>query len=187
MIVELSEPARIKALRRDKHGRPVPWFVAWLDADGRIVDPGTPGALPDFRIVRGGAPEVAFAKGLCWVCGVQITRPEPRAFVIGPMCVVNRISAEPPSHYDCARYSAVTCPFLVHPNMTRRERHLPPGASEPPGFMIKRNPGVTAIWVARRSTATMFRTTEGYLFNVGTAQWVEWFAHGQARDPRADR
>jgi hypothetical protein len=34
------------------------------------------------------------------------------SFVVGPMCGINRNSAEPPSHKECAQWSARNCPFL---------------------------------------------------------------------------
>src|SRR5262252_4042398 len=84
----LAEPARIARLPHDKHGRPVPWFVAWL-RDGRAAEPGSAGAVPDFRIIRPGAVGLAVTARCCWVCGSLFARQEPRASLIGPMCVVN--------------------------------------------------------------------------------------------------
>lgn len=162
------EPGRINRLPHDRHGRPVPWFVAWIDG------------VPDFRIIAPGALRTAIAKRLCWVCGVPFARQEPRAFVVGPMCAVNQRSAEPPSHHDCAVYSALACPFLVTPNMVRRERHLPPGVTDPAGIMIRRNPGVSLVWVARYNTWKIYRPEDGgILFDMGPAAWVEWFARGR--------
>ena len=55
----------------------------------------------------------------CWVCGdplgVHLTFP------IGPMCALNRTISEPPSHHECASWSARNCPFLSRPHMVRRE------------------------------------------------------------------
>lgn len=162
-----GEPGRIAMLHHDKHGRPVPWFVAWIDGQ------------PDFRVIKPGAIGAAVTARLCWVCGVLFARQEPRAFLIGPMCAVNRTSAEPPSHYDCAAYSAMHCPFLATPRMTRRERHLPEGAAEPAGFMIRRNPGVALIWVTRYNGWAPFRAPGGLLFDIGEPEWVEWYAQGR--------
>jgi hypothetical protein len=173
-----SEPPRIARLHHDKHGRPVPWFVAWLK-EGADAPAGSPGAVPDFRIVKPGAIGAAWSARLCWVCGMLIHKAEPRAFVVGPMCVINRVSAEPPGHHECGVYSATHCPFLITPNMIRRERHLPPGTSEPPGVFLRRNPGATAIYVTKRNTATMHREGDGVLFDLGEPQWVEWYAEGR--------
>ena len=63
------------------------------------------------------------------------------------MCLVNRTSAEPPNHADCAEWSARACPFLTTPKKVRRESGIPEGASihDAAGIAIARNPGVTAL------------------------------------------
>jgi len=163
-----AEPGRIARLPRDKHHRPVPWFVAFI------------GGVPDFRIIKPGAIQQALAQKLCWTCGLPFQRQEDRAFVIGPMCAVNRVSAEPPSHYDCAAYSATHCPFLTTPRMTRRERHIPPEAANPAGVSIRRNPGVALVWVTGyRSWSTFGDGQGGTLVNVGEPKRCEWYAEGR--------
>jgi len=130
-------PGRIALLPRNKVGYPVPWFVATIDGQ------------PDFRVIRAGGIQAALRQNLCWVCGCSFLRQEDRAFTIGPMCAVNRVSAEPPSHRDCAVWSARNCPFLATPRMVRRDRHKPEGAVNPAGIMLTRNPGVALVWVTR--------------------------------------
>lgn len=162
-------PGRIALLPQDKHHRPVPWFVAFING------------VPDFRVIKPGAIEQALVSKLCWTCGLPFQRQEDRAFVIGPMCAVNRVSAEPPSHRDCAVYSATHCPFLTTPNMTRRERHMPEGAANPAGTMIRRNPGVALVWVTGyRSWSTFKDHQGGTLVNVGEPKRCEWYAEGRA-------
>ena len=161
-------PGGIARLPLDKHHRPVPWFVARLDG------------APDFRVIRPGGIEMALRHKLCWVCGLPFQRQEDRAFVIGPMCAVNRVSAEPPSHEDCAVYSATACPFLTTPNMTRRERHMPENAAVPAGVSIRRNPGVALVWVTgHKSWSTFTDGDGGTLVNVGEPKRVLWFARGR--------
>jgi hypothetical protein len=162
-------PGRIALLPRDKHGHPVPWFVAWIDRK------------PDFRVVKPGAiAEALRGRGLCWTCGVPFQRQEDRAFVIGPMCAVNRVSAEPGSHLDCAVFSATHCPFLTTPQMVRRERRMPAGATRPAGEMIRRNPGVALVWVTGyRSWGTFSDGRGGTLVDVGEPKRVLWFARGR--------
>lgn len=162
-------PAPVAALPRDKHDRPIPWFVD-RDEDG----------VPDFRVVRYGGIRDALRFDWCWVCG----RPRGRhaAFVIGPMCVINRVSAEPPSHLDCAVYSARACPFLSTPGMRRRERGLPPDRVDPAGVMIERNPGVAAVWSSRTWNPFRAPTPDGHvglLFNIGEPTGLTWWAQGR--------
>jgi hypothetical protein len=162
-------PGRVARLPRDRHHRPVPWFVAVIDGQ------------PDFRVIRPAGIQMAVRSGLCWVCGVPFGRQEDRAFVIGPMCAVNRVSAEPPSHRDCAVYSATACPFLTRPEMIRRTRHMPDEAEEPAGIAIKRNPGVALVWVTGyKSRGTRSDGEGGTLFDIGACKEALWFAHGRA-------
>lgn len=163
-----DEPGRIARLPENKAGYPVPWFVAWIDGK------------PDFRVIRPGGIEMALRGKLCWTCGITFLRQEDRAFVIGPMCAVNRVSAEPASHLDCAVFSATHCPFLATPKMVRRERHMPAGTVHPAGEMIRRNPGVALVWVTGYKSWTAFSDrSNGRLFNVGEPKHVRWYARGR--------
>jgi hypothetical protein len=131
-------PSNMKRLPRDEVGRPIPFFAAIVDGKH------------DFRVMDGAALHRAVKEELCWVCGERLLRyrktTSPRGtFVAGPMCVINRVSAEPPSHRECAAWSARACPFLTMPKKVRREGNLPGEAVNPGGVMIPRNPGVTAL------------------------------------------
>lgn len=163
MTDQLTVPARMRRLARDKHDRPVPWFVAVNDG------------VPDFRVIRSGGVRDALRFKLCFVCGQ--TMGANAAFVIGPMCAVNRVSSEPPSHRDCATYSAKACPFLSTPSMKRRGRGLPDERTTP-GVMIPRNPGVTLVWVSRRWS--VYPDPNGQpLFDIGDPDQTYWYAQGR--------
>jgi len=163
-ISTVAMPARVAALPRDRAGRPVPWFAAWIEGE------------PEFRVIAPGKRIDALRFGSCWVCGQKATGR--RGFVIGPMCVVNRVTAEPPAHVDCAVYSARVCPFLTRPAMVRRTRSLPAGVEPPPGIMLERNPGVAVVWVARH-----YRLVDdgrgGVLLRLGDPERVEWYRQGR--------
>jgi hypothetical protein len=163
------EPVLIARLPKSKVGYPVPWFV-WIGDDG----------VPDFRVVKPGAVAVAVGLQLCWICGTKFWPLEDRVFVIGPMCAVNRVSAEPPSHRVCAIYAATHCPFLARPQMRRREHGVPDECSPPPGVSIRRNPGVALVWPSRHDSWSLFEAGDGgVLFDVGEPHGVRWFAHGR--------
>jgi hypothetical protein len=167
-VASTDEPGRIALLPKNKAGYPVPWFVATIDGK------------PDFRVIRPGGIQLALRGKLCWTCGIPFLRQEDRAFVIGPMCAVNRVSAEPASHLDCAVFSATHCPFLATPNMIRRERHMPREAERPAGEMIRRNPGVALVWVTGyKSWSTTSDESGGTLFDVGEPKRVRWYARGR--------
>lgn len=144
---------------------PVPWFVAWIDGK------------PEFRAMGPGKRVAAMTERLCWVCGERL---DNRAtYVIGPMCAINRISAEPPSHPACAEYSARVCPFLSRPHMERRENDMPMGGS--PGIAILRNPGVTLLWTGRVPGARLISDGAGsFLYHLNPPIVVSWWAEGRA-------
>jgi len=123
----------------------------------------------------------AYRFKLCWLCGRRYGRWV--SFAIGPMCAINRISAEPPSHHDCAVYAAQACPFLSTPSMRRRTTGLPEKKSVLGGFMAARNPGVVALWLTRD-----WRVSEefnGYVFRLGDPERVEWYTRGSVADRAA--
>ncbi len=161
-------PRRIQALPVDERGFPVPWFVAWIDGK------------PEFRAMDGRKWVAAVEKRLCWVCGQPLG--SRFTFVVGPMCGINRISSEPPSHRDCAEFSAKACPFLTMPKMVRRENDLPAGVEEPAGVFCRRNPGVALLWHTR--SYEVFRVDEagvqaGYLIRMGEPFEVAWWSQGR--------
>lgn len=160
-----SMPERIRALPVAPNGFPVPFFVAWVDGK------------PEFRAMDHTKLVRAVREKRCWVCGEPLGRL--MTFVVGPMCGCNRVSSEPPSHTECARYSARNCPFLARPHMTRREggmEHLDPQSA---GVMIERNPGVTLLWTTR-GYSPFGDGNGGVLFRIGDPEAVEWFREGRA-------
>jgi len=155
---------RIEKLPVDVRGYPVPWFVHWEDG------------VPDFRVIGSGRIMEAVRYRKCWVCGEKLGKFV--TFVIGPMCVINRISSEPPSHRDCAQFAAKACPFLTRPRMKRNEHELPDGYEEAAGMMIRRNPGVAVVWTTLGYG--VLQVEGGVLFRVGEPLELEWYAQGRA-------
>lgn len=151
-------PARIARLPVHR-GYPVPWFVATIDG------------VPDFRVTKERAVEHAYRMRICWLCGDPLGANV--AYVAGPMCAINRTSSEPPAHRDCAIFAARACPFLARPHARRREEGLPEDALEPAGTMLKRNPGVTLVWVTRKIITR--RAPNGMLFDIGEPTEAMWF------------
>lgn len=158
-------PARMRALPLDDRGYPVPWFVAWVDGK------------PEFRAMDARKFRDAVKHGRCWVCGEKLGKW--KTFVIGPMCAVNRTTAEPPSHTDCAIWSAKNCPFLTRPHMVRREDEFSRDPDHAPaGHMITRNPGVALVWTTRGYFIQ--RDSHGQpLIEVGDPDDVLWFCEGR--------
>ena len=155
-------PRSFVHLRVNSDGWPIPWFVA---------DP------TDFRVADGRKLELAIRNKACWVCGLYIPR-KVATFVLGCMCVVNRLSAEPPVHEECGRESILLCPFL-NQTMNRRRggEELPPGTVPGPGIALLRQPRVTVLWKTR--SFRVERTREGPLFRLGDPISIEWFREGR--------
>jgi len=177
-IRDVPMPQRIKWLPVSPKGYPTPWFVCWLleDLDGEPhpVHPDTPGAKPDFRVVAPGRIALAYKANRCWICGQPLG--SHRVYNIGPMCVVNRVTSEPPSHRECAEYAAKACPFLTNPREKRNEKNLMEGATAA-GMMIARNPGVVALYETKH--AKPFRAGDGWLFRLGPPDRLDWYAEGR--------
>jgi hypothetical protein len=155
-------PDRIKKLPTLR-GFPVPWFVDKVDGEF------------DFRVMDGKKLVMAVKQKRCWVCGGKLGRF--KSFIIGPMCGVTRTNAEPPSHRECAEYSAKHCPFLTRPNMKRREDEITE-AGTMAGHGIKRNPGCCAVWTT--TSYEIFKPRGGgVLFTIGDPVDVSWYAEGR--------
>jgi hypothetical protein len=100
------------------------------------------------------------------------------AFTIGPMCAINRTSAEPPEHRECAEFAVQACPFLVNPNQKRNPRkYRTDDASPPGGEMITRNPGCAIIWICEQYE--VWQTETGPLFRIGEPVEVTLWAQGR--------
>lgn len=156
-------PDRIKRLRVHR-GYPVPYFVQ--DVDG----------VPDFRVMDPSKWRACVRSNLCWICGEGLGKY--KIFVAGPMCGINRTSAEPPAHRDCAEFAAKACPFLAMPKMVRREAGLPEGVVGAAGVGLRRNPGVVLLWVTR--DYSLFSDGRGgRLVAMGEPVEVMWIAEGR--------
>jgi hypothetical protein len=162
-IRHLELPERMQRLPIDERGYPVPYFVPWIDGK------------PEFRGFDGEKMVICVRHKRCWLCGGPLGKF--MVFVIGPMCAVNRVSAEPPSHRECAFYAVSACPFLTQPKMRRNEKDMPEHL-EPAGVMLRRNPGCTLMWTTLKYS--VFKDGRGgALFNVGDPERVEFFAEGR--------
>jgi hypothetical protein len=164
-------PLGVRQLPRDVRGYPVPWFVQWF------------GDKPDFRFIAKGKFNRALAGRHCWICGERLGRY--MAFVIGPMCLINRISSEPPSHRECAEYAATHCPFLINPKMHRQDHNLPAHQAAP-GIMFEENPGVCVVMTTREMQVS--HLSSGPIIDIGEPTDVVWYREGRlaTRDEALD-
>lgn len=167
-MVQLTEmPAQIAALRRDARGYPVPWFVLWVDGK------------PQFPVMDRLKWKAAIVDRLCWVCGDKLGAY--LAFVAGPMCGINRTSAEPPSHLGCAEFAVANCPFLVNPKMKRIENEVTREGVSPGGVMLRRNPGVSLVWVTKKYS-TFSDGFGNILLEMGKPMRIAAYREGRVAD-----
>lgn len=170
-------PGRIRALPRGPRGYPIPWFVAERDNGVR-----------DIRFACQGKHFRALREDLCWTCGQKLTKKRI-AFAIGPMCAINRVTQDPPSHVECGTYAMKVCPFLAVPNMTRRTGGRPADTIAPAGLHIDANPGGGVLWVTNGYNA--FRPwggAPGLLLKLSeplNASACGWWVAGQPATPEA--
>lgn len=165
-----TPPTFMQKLPIDRRGYPVPWFVRWINGE------------PEFRAMDMLKFRKAIDERRCWVCGGKLFTEE--VFTIGPMCAVNRISGEPPSHRECAEYSVRACPFLSKPHMVRREDEAFNAEKQPAaGVMVARNPGVILLWYTRRHTLQVIKgragAGDGTLFQLGQPFRWDWYCRGR--------
>lgn len=176
MTVKLPPmPPSVAVLPRDGRGYPVPEFIQWMK-DDKPCRRGE--GEPDFRLADQRYRAEATRRGLCWVCGKQLGRH--RVFVLGPMCVINRVTSEPPCCRSCAEYAAIACPFLVKPRMKRMSTDdLGLGREEmnPGGIMIARNPGCVALYETAQYAP--FAAARGWLIGLEAPVRVDWYAEGR--------
>jgi len=155
-------PARMRRLPIER-GYPVPWFVDMVDGHY------------DFRIQDGRKRARALIEHRCWLCGDFIG--VYLAFVIGPMCAVNQISSEPPSHRECAEYAVRACPFLTLQEPERRTNRLPDEVVDAPGCPINRNPGVALVWITKQMYP--FPCDGDYLVKMGEPDSISFWHKGR--------
>lgn len=155
-------PSHMRGRPIDHRGYPVPWFVTEK----------TPAGLWDFTVVHARRKDQAIRSRLCWVSGEPLRRHV--AFVLGPMCTINRVASDPPVIPEIAEWSARACPFLSRP--LARTPHFT-GHHKTPGLMIPDNPGLCAVWVT-----TEWSCDRHGLIRMGNPTVVSWWREGRRVD-----
>jgi hypothetical protein len=162
-IRDIPVPSRMAHRPISERGFPVPWFVSFLNGKWDFVN------LDPRKVVE------AYNRNICWLCGE--TLGQYKAFAIGPMCSINRVSSEPPAHLACAEYAVRACPFLARPNAKRNEAAHLAGDENVPGIMLQHNPGAVVIWVTKGFSP--MKDAGGVLFKVGEPVELHWYAEGR--------
>jgi hypothetical protein len=163
--IKVPIPKRIAKLPLDKRGYVIPWFVGYDDT-----------GEPDFRLTDARKLIAAVKERRCFICGEPFGKY--LAFTVGPMCVINRTSGEPPEHRECAEFAVQACPFLVNPNQKRNPRaYRTDDATPPGGEMIRRNPGCAIIWITE--SYEIWQTQTGPIFRMGEPLEISMWAQGR--------
>jgi hypothetical protein len=121
-----------------------------------------------------GKRALAVRDRLCWLCGEKAGRY--LAFVIGPMCVVNRNTSEPGCHLACAEFAVKACPFLLLPKS--RYREAPEGGKILAGA-LPGNPGACAIYVCTDFKPYQVPGSGDWLIRLGEPSAVSWWSEGK--------
>jgi hypothetical protein len=146
----------------DHRGFPVPWFVSEK----------TPEGLWDFVHIHGEKFYQAVKFNKCFVSGEQLGKYA--AFVVGPMCTINRIASDPPCKPNVGMWSATHCPFLTNPSAKRPGGDHAFVGSATPGLPQPGNPGVTAVWITKE-----WEYNRDRLFQFGEPDRVLWYTRGR--------
>lgn len=161
-IRNIPLPPRLARRPVSERGFPVPWFCSFRDGKWDFVnlDPRKIG--------------IAYNQQLCWLCGEKLG--QYKAFCIGPMCSINRVTSEPAQHLECSRYAVAACPFLARPNAKRNDAAtVAPGNIV--GIHLAHNPGACLIWVTK--SYRPMRVDDGVLFQLGDPVELSWWAEGR--------
>ena len=103
-------PAYLENNDRDRRGLPIP-FIVYRDIEGNA----------HFSINNVAAVDIVLAEKLCGLCG-QPLKPGQFWLIGGPASsfLEDGMYIDPPTHEECARYSAQVCAFLAAPNYAKR-------------------------------------------------------------------
>lgn len=160
-------PTRMKGRPVDLRGFPVPWFVTQKTPDG----------LYDFVHIDPARLETAYRLGLWTLSGQPLGKYV--SFVVGPMCIINRVSAEPPCIPELGKWAAQVCPFLSRP-LAKRPAHDPSAEQNVPGVMVADNPGGCVVWTVKRDGFTRGRNR---LYSFGDPVEVTFWTKGREATP----
>jgi hypothetical protein len=130
----------------------------------------------DFQVAEPEKRRLCINHELCWICGQPLG--VFKTFVMGPIAAMNRISAEPPAHIECAEFAVQACPFMVNPSFQRgstgRDDEIMPAG----GVMLLTNPGVSALWTSKKPPKPR-SAAPSVILEVGEPTVVRWYVMGR--------
>jgi hypothetical protein len=108
MKFNIEIPDRLKNLKLDDRGFPIPFFVAWVDGK------------PDFRLLDPDKQRMCAEQHKCAICGTRMR--DVYYFLGGPLTCKNQYSTDPAMHRECAEFSLRACPHMFFQKAERNER-----------------------------------------------------------------
>lgn len=131
-----AAPNTMRGLRLDASGMLVPWNVHWTMG------------VPDYGVIDPSKVLKAVNEKRCWTCGEPLRRF--KTFQLNAMAAIERVSPQPPSHRDCAEYSAT---------------------------VLKQHRGVTMLWTT--TDHMPFAIGLAMLFRMHDPVTASWYRDGQ--------
>lgn len=178
-------PARMRLLKKDRRGFPIPWNVL-IDDEGR----------PHFTVTDARKALNLFAQRKCQICGTMLQHASDRFlwFVGGPKAAFHEHGAyfDGPMHKACAEYALQVCPWLAAPRYTKRidDATLDPTKAEGTLIISADDDPALAGNDERPSLYVLTATTEAFVHpehrvHIAKRPWerIEYWQHGQKIDP----
>ena len=148
-------PRHVQHLHCDLLGRPIPFYMRWIDDH-----------TPDLDFIDAGKLTHCVTCGLCWICGETIPKSQQVGFTVTSTNALQRIATEPPQHVDCAEWAARVWPMAV----TR---------SLPPFLKLQRYSGLLCVWITHHYHRPIKLPDGLYRFDLGAPRRVIWVANGR--------
>lgn len=178
-LASIELPMRMRSLRKDPRGFPIP-FIVMIDKTG----------MPQFTISDQHKVHACITKRLCSICGRRLDKTG-RNFDLwligGARCFLHEHGAflDPPMHRECGEYSLRVCPFLAARSYSKRidDAKLKPGAL-PDNMILAQADHMTPSQPERfgfglTHELTVERSQGGHVFVPSSWQYVEWWRQGE--------
>lgn len=117
MKIQIDLPERMKGMKLDERGYPIPYFAAVVNGK------------PDFRYMDSKKLTRCIEEKRCYICSQRLLKGQ-LWFIAGPMGMKNRVHSDPPMHEECARFSLKICPHMFFEKSERREGEFTPAIGQ---------------------------------------------------------
>lgn len=112
-LKQLKIPDRLKSLKVDPRGYPIPFFIP-IDKDGK----------PDFKYMDARKQMICVKYKVCMICGQPLNKNE-FYYISGPVGLKNKVASDPAMHEECAKFSLEICPHMLFQKAKRTSEDQP--------------------------------------------------------------